>query len=274
MTLDIPRPVLKGSKALVVGVANEHSIAYGCAKAFRELGADLAITYLNEKARPYVEPLARGLEAPLFLPLDVSVPGELETVFDAIARDWGRLDILVHSIAFAPKEDLQGGLLNCSAEGFAKAMDVSCHSFVRMARLAAPLMKNGGTMFAMSYHGANKVVPTYSVMGPVKAALEACCRYLAYELGGKGIRVHAISPGPLKTRAASGPQGLRPAAHRGRAARADRRARRHHGRRLHLRVSCDAVRAAPVRRDALRRRRRQHHGVRACAAWRAARARP
>ncbi len=204
MKVEVPRPVLKGSKALVVGVANEHSIAYGCAKAFRELGADLAITYLNEKARPYVEPLARSLEAPLFLPLDVSVEGELEAVFDAMARQWGRLDILVHSIAFAPKEDLQGGLINCSAAGFAKAMDVSCHSFVRMARLAVPLMTNGGTMFAMSYHGASKVIPTYSVMGPVKAALEASCRYLAYELGGKGIRVHAISPGPLKTRAAGG----------------------------------------------------------------------
>ena len=110
----------------------------------------------------------------------------------------------MHSIAFAPKEDLQGGLLSCSAAGFAKAMDVSCHSFVRMARLAAPLMKNGGTMMAMSYYRANKVIPTYSVMGPVKAALEACCRYLAYELGDQGIRVHAISPGPLKTRASGG----------------------------------------------------------------------
>jgi enoyl-[acyl-carrier protein] reductase I len=204
MSTEIPRPVLKGRKALVVGIANDSSIAYGCAKAFRELGADLAITYLNEKARPYVQPLASALEAPLFLPLDVSVPGQLEAVFDAIAQQWGELDMLVHSIAFAPKQDLQGGLLNCSAEGFAKAMDVSCHSFVRMARLAAPLMKNGGTMFAMSYHGASKVVPTYSVMGPVKAALEAACRYLAFELGAMGIRVHAISPGPLKTRAASG----------------------------------------------------------------------
>ncbi|HRI16924.1 MAG TPA: enoyl-ACP reductase FabI [Burkholderiaceae bacterium] len=204
MPNDTPRPVLQGRKALVVGIANEHSIAYGCAKAFAELGADVAITYLNEKARPHVEPLARGLQAPIFLPLDVSVEGELEAVFDAIASQWGELDILVHSIAFAPKEDLQGGLLACSAAGFAMAMDVSCHSFVRMARLAAPLMKNGGTMMAMSYHGANKVVPTYSVMGPVKAALGSCCRYLAYELGGKGIRVHAISPGPLKTRAAGG----------------------------------------------------------------------
>jgi len=204
MTIDIPRPILKARKALVIGVANEHSIAYGCAKAFRELGADLALTYLNEKARPYVEPIARALEAPLFLPLDVAVPGALESVFEAVSAKWGKLDILVHSIAFAPKEDLQGGLINCSAAGFATAMDVSCHSFVRMAKLAAPLMKDGGTMFAMSYHGANKVVPTYSVMGQVKAALEACCRYLAYELGGKGILVHAMSPGPLKTRAASG----------------------------------------------------------------------
>jgi enoyl-[acyl-carrier protein] reductase I len=204
MTLEIPRPVLKGSKALVVGVANEHSIAYGCAKAFRELGADLAITYINEKTKTYVEPLANELGAPIFMPLDVSTPGMLEAVFEKIGNEWGQLDILVHSIAYAPKEDLQGQLLDCSAEGFRQAMDVSCHSFVRMARLAAPLMKNGGTLFAMSYYGANKVVPNYNVMGPVKAALEACCRYLAYELGGKGIRVHAISPGPLKTRAASG----------------------------------------------------------------------
>jgi len=204
MTVNHPRPILQGKKALVVGVANDSSIAYGCAKAFREVHADVAITYLNEKARPHVEPLAKELEAPIFMPLDVSVPGQLEAVFDAIRQTWGRLDVLVHSIAFAPKEDLQGGLLDCSAEGFSKAMDVSCHSFVRMAKLAAPLMTDGGTMFAMSYYGANKVVANYNVMGPVKAALEACCRYLAFELGGQDIRVHAISPGPLKTRAASG----------------------------------------------------------------------
>jgi enoyl-[acyl-carrier protein] reductase I len=125
-------------------------------------------------------------------------------VFDRVRSQWGRLDLLVHSIAFAPKADLQGGLLDCSAEGFSRAMDVSCHSFVRMARLAAPLMNEGGSMFAMSYHGAQKVVPNYNVMGPVKAALEASCRYLAYELGSKGIRVHAVSPGPVKSRAASG----------------------------------------------------------------------
>ena len=204
MKIEVPRPVLRNKKALVVGIANEHSIAYGCARAFREMGAELAVTYLNDKAKPHVEPLANELDAAMFMPLDVSKPGELEAVFDRIGSEWGRLDILVHSIAFAPKEDLQGGLLNCSSKGFAVAMDISCHSFIRMARLAAPLMTDGGTLFAMSYHGAQKVVPNYNVMGPVKAALEAVCRYLAYELGHRKIRVHAISPGPLKTRAASG----------------------------------------------------------------------
>jgi enoyl-[acyl-carrier protein] reductase I len=204
MTDPVRNPILKDVKALVCGIANEYSIAYGCAKAFHELGANLAITYATEKARGYVEPLARQLEAPIFMQLDVSQPGDLEAVFAHIEREWGRLDVLVHSVAWAPKDDLQGGLLNCSAEGFAQAMDISCHSFIRLARLAAPLMKDGGTMFTMSYHGANKVVPNYNVMGPVKAALEASARYLAYELGPKGIRVHPVSPGPLKTRAASG----------------------------------------------------------------------
>ena len=198
------RPVLEGQKALIVGIANDQSIALGCARAFRAEGAELAVTWLNEKARAHVEPLARELGATITAPLDVSQPGQLEAVFETIRQRWGKLDSLVHSIAFAPKEDLRGGLLDCSAEGFARAMDVSCHSFIRMARLGAPLMKDGGTMFAMSYLGANRVVPSYSVMGPVKAALEAACRYLAHELGPRGIRVHAISPGPLRTRAASG----------------------------------------------------------------------
>ena len=197
-------PVLEGKKALIVGIANDSSIAYGCARAFHELGAELAITYLNDKAKPHVEPLAREVEARIFAPLDVSRPGELEALFKRIKKEWGHIDIMVHSIASANKEDIKGGLLECSAEGFALAMDISVHSFIRMARLAAPLMKDGGTMFAMSYHGARKVVPNYNVMGPVKAALESACRYLAYELGPKKIRVHAISPGPLKTRAASG----------------------------------------------------------------------
>jgi enoyl-[acyl-carrier protein] reductase I len=204
MSLKIEHPVLMGKKALVTGIANDSSIAYGCAKAFHELGAELAITFADEKARSYVEPLAASLDAAIFMPLNVSQQDELEAVFERIGSEWGQLDMLVHSVAWAPKNDLQGGLLNCSPEGFAAAMDISCHSFVRMARLAAPLMKNGGTMFAMSYHGASKVVPNYNVMGPVKAALEACARYLAYELGPQQIRVHAISPGPLKTRAASG----------------------------------------------------------------------
>jgi enoyl-[acyl-carrier protein] reductase I len=204
MTLENPRPVLKDKKALVVGIANEHSIAYGCASAFHELGAQLAITYLNEKARSYVEPIAKALDAPIFMPLDVAQPGQLEALFERIGKDWGGLDILVHSIAWAPKDDLQGGLLDCTAEGFSKAMDISCHSFIRMAKLAAPLMADGGSMFAMSYLGANRVVANYNVMGPIKAALEASCRYLAYELGPRKIRVHPISPGPLKTRAASG----------------------------------------------------------------------
>ena len=199
-----PRPILAGKKVLIVGIANEHSIAFGCAKAFAELGAELAITYLNEKARPHVAPLAEQLGASIVAPLDVSKPGEMEALFERIEREWGQLDVALHSIASAKKEDIKGGLLNCSADGFAMAMDISVHSFIRMARLAAPLMKEGGNLFAMSYHGAAKVVPNYNVMGPVKAALEAACRYLAYELGPQHIRVHAISPGPLQTRAASG----------------------------------------------------------------------
>jgi enoyl-[acyl-carrier protein] reductase I len=204
MTTAKPSKVLAGKRALVAGIANDQSLAWGCARAFHELGADVCVTYLNDKAKKYVEPLARQIEAPLLLPLDVAKPGELEAVFERIGKDWGKLDIVVHSIAWAPKGDLEGGLVDSSAEGFSKAMDISCHSFVRMAKLAAPLMTDGGTLMAMSYHGAQKVVPNYNLMGPVKAALEASCRYLAYELGPRKIRVHAISPGPLKTRAASG----------------------------------------------------------------------
>ena len=195
---------LAGKKGLVTGIANDQSIAYGCARAFKLHGADVAITYLNEKARPYVEPLARELEAPIFVPLDVRQEGSLEAVFQSIKETWGRLDFAVHSMAFAPKEDLHGRVVDCSREGFLMAMDVSCHSFIRMARLAEPLMTEGGTLFTMSYYGADKVVNNYNVMGPVKAALEATTRYMAAELGDKGIRVFAVSPGPLRTRAASG----------------------------------------------------------------------
>lgn len=204
MTNATPRPILTGAKALVTGIANEHSIAYGCARAFHEVGAELAVTYLNEKARGFVEPLAQQMESKIFMPLDVAKESEVDAVFDRIEQEWGKLDIFVHSLAWAPKDDLQGGLLNCSAQGFAQAMDVSCHSFIRLARRCAPLMKDGGAMFTMTYYGAEKVIPNYNVMGPIKAALEASARYLAYELGPRHIRVHAISPGPLQTRAASG----------------------------------------------------------------------
>jgi enoyl-[acyl-carrier protein] reductase I len=195
---------LAGKKALVVGIANDQSIAWGCAQALRAEGADLAITWLNDKARPYVEPLARQLDASIAMPLDVEQPGQLEAVFEAIRQQWGRLDSALHSVAFAPREDLHGRVVDCSSYGFARAMDVSCHSFIRMARLAEPLMAEGGSLVTMSYLGARNVVPNYGVMGPVKAALEASVRYLADELGPQGIRVNAISPGAIATRAASG----------------------------------------------------------------------
>jgi enoyl-[acyl-carrier protein] reductase I len=197
-------PLLKGKKALVTGIANDQSIAWGCAKAFRLLGADLAITYLNEKARPHVEPLAKSVDASILMPLDLRVDGQLEAVFERLQKDWGVLDLVLHSIAFAPKEDLQGRVVDCSKEGFRLAMEVSCWSFIRMAKLAEPLMTRGGTLFTMTYYGSQMVVEHYNMMGPVKAALEAATRYMAAELGPKSIRVHAISPGPLKTRAASG----------------------------------------------------------------------
>jgi enoyl-[acyl-carrier protein] reductase I len=195
---------LKGKRGLVIGVANNQSIAYGCAQAFRTAGAELAITYLNDKAEPYVRPLAEGLGAPIIVPCDVRQPGQLEAVFQAVERQWEGLDFLLHSIAFAPREDLHGRVVDCSQDGFKLAMDVSCHSFIRMARLAEPLMKRGGCLLTVTFYGSAKVVEHYNLMGPVKAALESSVRYMAVELGPKRIRVNALSPGPLKTRAASG----------------------------------------------------------------------
>jgi enoyl-[acyl-carrier protein] reductase I len=196
--------MLKGKRGLVVGVANSDSIAFGCAAKLRAFGADIALTYLNDKAKAYVSPLAQQIDAALLLPLDVSVPGQMAAVFDRIQETWGRLDFLIHSIAFAPKDDLHGRFVDCSQAGFLKAMQVSCHSFIEMARFAEPLMTDGGSLITMSYYGADKVVNHYNMMGPVKAALEASVRYLAKELGPQGIRVYAVSPGPLPTRAASG----------------------------------------------------------------------
>ncbi|HLH95473.1 MAG TPA: enoyl-ACP reductase FabI [Xanthobacteraceae bacterium] len=196
--------LLEDKRGLIVGIANDQSIAWGCAKAFRALGAQLALTYLNEKAKSYVEPLAREVEAPIIMPLDVRVPGQMEAVFERINQEWNELDFLVHSIAFSPKETLQGRVVDVSREGFVTTLEVSCWTFIRMAHLAEPLMRKGGTMFTMTYYGSQVVVTNYNIMGVAKAALESAVRYIAAELGPKGIRVHAISPGPLATRAASG----------------------------------------------------------------------
>src|SRR6187397_2751513 len=196
--------LLDGKKGLVVGIANDQSIAWGCAKAFRALGAEVAVTYVNDKAKKYVEPLARALESPIVMPLDVNKPGQMEAVFERITEEWKSLDFVVHSIAFSPKEALQGRVVDVSREGFATTMDISCWTFIRMAHLAEPLMRKGGTLFTMSYYGSQMVVKNYDIMGVAKAALECAVRYIAAALGPKGIRVHAISPGPLATRAASG----------------------------------------------------------------------
>ncbi len=196
--------LLEGKKGLIIGIANDHSIAWGCAKAFRALGAELSVTYLNDKAKKYVEPLARALDARILMPLDVRVPGQMEAVFDRVGKEWGRLDFAVHSIAFSPKETLQGRVVDVPLDGFLTTMEVSCWTFIRMAHLAEPLMRKGGTLFTMTYYGSQMVVKNYNIMGVAKAALESAVRYIAAELGPKGIRVHAISPGPLATRAASG----------------------------------------------------------------------
>lgn len=195
---------LQHKRGLIIGIANENSIAFGCARVMREQGAELALTYLNEKAEPYVRPLAQRLDSRLVVPCDVREPGRLEDVFARIAQEWGQLDFVLHSIAYAPKEDLHRCVTDCSQAGFAMAMDVSCHSFIRVARLAEPLMTNGGCLLTVTFYGAERAVEDYNLMGPVKAALEGSVRYLAAELGPRRIRVHALSPGPLKTRAASG----------------------------------------------------------------------
>lgn len=196
--------LLAGKKGLVVGIANEHSIAWGSAKAFHDHGAELAVTYLNNKAKTYVQPLADKLNAPICMKLDVTQPAEQEALFAAIAEKWGKLDFLLHSIAFAPRADLQGRVVDSTSAGFTHAMDVSCHSLMRLAKDCEPLMKDGGSILTMSYYGAEKVVTHYNLMGPVKAALEASVKYLSAELGAQHIRVNALSTGPVKTHAASG----------------------------------------------------------------------
>lgn len=199
---------LAGKRGLVVGIANARSIAAGCAQAFHAAGAELACTYLDDRALPYVRAVTDPLGVALLAPCDVRTPGQLESVFDAIGADWGGLDFLLHSIAFAPADDLHGRVTDCSAEGFATAMAVSVHSFIRMAKLAEPLMASGGCLLTMTFEGSERVVDHYGLMGPVKAALESTTRYLAAELGPGGIRVHTISPGPIRTRAAGGIEGF------------------------------------------------------------------
>jgi len=196
--------ILTGKKGLIVGIANEHSIAWGCAKAFHEAGAELAITYHNGKALPFVEPLAKQLEASILLPLDVRDDAGIESLFHAIQTEWGKLDFLLHAIAFAPKQDLQGRFVDVSRAGFLEAMDISCYSFIRLAHLAERLMSEGGCLLTTTYYGGEAVIPHYGVMGPVKSALEGSVKYLAAELGAKNIRVNALSPGPIATRAAGG----------------------------------------------------------------------
>lgn len=189
---------------MIVGIANADSIAAGCARAMAAQGATIAATYLNDKALPHVRAVTDTMGCEILVPCDVRIAGQLESVFERIRRDWGRLDFLLHSIAFAPTEDLHGRVVDSSAAGFSLAMDVSCHSFLRMARLAEPLMSRGGCLLAVTFYGSERVVAHYNLMGPVKAALESAVRYTAAELGPQGIRAHAISPGPVRTRAASG----------------------------------------------------------------------
>ena len=260
--LQIRESPLEGKKALVVGIANKDSIAYGCARAFRAFGADLSITYLNEKTKQYTAQLARALdvEEALYLPCDVREPGQLESVFDTIRREWGRLDILLHSIAYAPRDDLHGRVTDCSLAGFRETMDVSVHSLIRMARLAEPLMTGGGAIFTMSYFGGEKVVPHYGIMGPAKAALETAARYMAAELGreghsrqhhlaGSGADARRVRHRPLR-RAAGGDQATRADPHAGNARSSGPG---YGGARLRLRRDRH-------RRDPLHGRRLQHHG--------------
>ena len=202
--LNVSSHFLAGKRGLVVGIANESSIAAGCARAFVGAGAEIAATYLNDKAMPFVKSVTDDLGCDFLIQCDVRIPGQLDSAFDQIRMRWGQLDFLLHAIAYAPKEDLHGRVIDCSADGFALAMDVSCHSFLRMAHLAEPLMTRGGCLLTVTFYGSERVVANYNLMGPVKAALESAVRYTAAELGAKGIRAHAISPGPIRTRAASG----------------------------------------------------------------------
>lgn len=194
---------LAGKKGLILGLANDRSIAWGCTKLLQEMGAEVVASCLNEKARKYVEPLTQPLGVDL-VNCDVEQDGQLEAIVDHAVKKFGKLDFVIHSIAWAPLQDLHGDVVDSSREGFARAVSISCHSFAELAKLCAPHMPDGGSMLAMTYLGSGEAVPHYGLMGPVKAALESMVHYMAVELGGKNIRVHAVSPGPILTRAASG----------------------------------------------------------------------
>lgn len=194
---------LAGKRGLILGIANDHSIANGCAQATHALGAKLVLSCVSEKAMSFAAPCVAALDVPL-IPCNVEQEGALESlVKDAVAH-LGGLDFVIHSIAWAPMEDLHGRVVDSSSAGFLRAMNISCHSFAQLAKLCEPHMTNGGSMMTMSYLGAEEAVPHYGLMGPVKAALESMVRYMATELGPRNIRVHAVSPGPIPTRAASG----------------------------------------------------------------------
>jgi enoyl-[acyl-carrier protein] reductase I len=194
---------LQGKKGLVLGLANDHSIAWGCARQARAMGAEVVASCLNDKARTYVEPLTKPLGIDLQT-CNIETPEDLEKLVNYAVGKLDGLDFVIHSIAWAPLEDLHGRVIDSSSVGFARAMEVSCHSFATLAKLCSPHMKQGGSMITMTYLGADEAVPHYGLMGPVKAALESLVRYMSLELGPQGIRVHAVSPGPILTRAASG----------------------------------------------------------------------
>lgn len=196
---------LQGKRGLIIGLANEHSIAWGCAQVASGSGASLVLSCVNEKAQRFVAPLAEQTGSPLY-PCDVEQSGALEALVAAAVEELGQIDFVIHSIAWAPLEDLHGRVIDSSAEGFARAMNISCHSFARLARLCEPHLSPQASLITMTYLGAEEAVAHYGLMGPVKAALESMVRYLASELGAAGTRVHAVSPGPVPTRAASGLQ--------------------------------------------------------------------
>ncbi len=201
--------LVEGKRGLVIGVANERSIAWGIANVLAKHGAELAITYQTESFEKRVRPLAKSIGSKLVLPADVQDEQSLTFLFRKIEETWGKLDFLVHAIAYSDKDELIGSFINTSRSNFLDSLDISCYSLVDLSRRAVPLMKDGGSIVTLTYMGSQRVTPNYNVMGVAKAALESTVRYLANDLGGKGITVNAISPGPMKTLAGAAIGGAR-----------------------------------------------------------------